>query len=163
MGLANTLPVFLDYNAGFNKTQVDQINTIVRTARRSFEDRAKQEQLTEPGLDKIISSKYGRVLDPKDYLYNKSFSLSFVLNPFGFELGGEYPLFETDKTIRSLSFEGSNSNTTPASSLSALGHIYISNNLSKPTVMFVVDTNDWPIDTHGNKVQYSVFIHGTVV
>lgn len=163
MGLANSLPVFLDNNAGFNKNQVEQINTVVRTARRFFENKATQKQLPEPDVEKLISSKYGRVLDPKDYLYNKTFSLSFILNPFGFELGGEYPLFETDKTIRAISFEGSNSYTRPANYLSNLGHIYVSNNFSKPTVMFVCDTNNWPVDGQGNKVQYSVFIYGNIV
>lgn len=163
MGLANTLPVFLDDFSGFTEQQVDQINIIVRTARRAFESKAKQNQKTEPVIEKISKRKYNRVLDLKDYLYNKSFSMSFILNPVGFVKDGEYPLFETDKQINFININGSNSETKPDKSLSGLGYLKVSYAMpDKPIVLFVCTTDEWPEDEQHEKVKYSAFISGTI-
>lgn len=163
MGLANTLPVFLDDFAGYNKRQVRLINLIVRTARRAFESKAKQKQKTEPVIEKISKRKYNRVLDLKDYLYGKSFSMSFILNPVGFVKDGEYPLFETDKNINFIHINGSNSETKPDKSLSGLGYLKVSYVTStNPVVMFVCTTDEWPEDEQHEKVKYSAFVSGTI-
>lgn len=163
MGLANTLPVFLDDFAGYDKKQVRLINLIVRTARRAFESKAKQKQKTEPIIEKVSKRKYNRVLDLKDYLYGKSFSMSFILNPVGFVKDGEYPLFETDKNINFIHINGSNSETKPDKSLSGLGYLKVSYVTSTNlVVMFVCTTDEWPEDEQHEKVKYSAFVSGTI-
>lgn len=163
MGLSKNTPVFLDASSGFNSKQIKQINLVIRIARRAFEAKAKQNQLSKPDIERLTISKYNRVLNLKDYLYNRNFSISFILNPIGFEEKGEYPLLETDKTVSVISIEGSNSETEVANSLSSLGYLKISNKGSLHNVIyFVCTTSDWPTDEDGNKVQYSAFISGVI-
>lgn len=162
MGLFNSVPLYLDNQSGYTLQQVTLINTIVRVARRAFEAKAKQVQLTQPKIEKLSAKTYNRVLDLRDYLYNKSFSMNFILNPVGFQKDGEYPLFETDYDITFLQMQGSNSDTKPDKTLGALGYLTISTVSLRPTVMFHCSTDDWPTDSGGNKVQYSVYISGVI-
>lgn len=163
MGLANTLPVFLDDYAGYDKKQVKLINIIVKTARRAFESKARQKQKPEPKIEKLSKVKYNRVLELKDYLYGKNFTMSFILSPAGFVRDGKYPLFETEHSISFISINGSNDDRKPAKTLSGLGHleVNISSNIN-PIITFVCDTDDWPVDEHGNMVKYSALITGTI-
>lgn len=159
MGLYNNIPVFLDETSGYNKSQVEKINTIVRTARNRFISIATQNVSELPKIEKFVTAKYNRVLDLKDYLFDKNFSISFILDPAGFAPGLEFPLFEFDGTITELHCEGSNSSDTPAKTLSSLGYLRID---TTKKVIYFKCVNDWPTDSSGNKVNYSVYIGGTI-
>lgn len=169
MGLYQNTPVFLDYNSGFTPEQVDTINVIVRQTRNRMITIAKQEQEEQPRVSKIVSAKYNRVLDLKDYKYGKHFSISFILNPASFEKGINYPLFEVnDKIISVFDYQnqqnvlcfvqGSNDPDRPYKSLSSLGYCYIDYSSVNPTIYFHL-SEDWPA-SQGRKIYYSVFISG---
>ena len=162
MGLYNNVPLFLDNNAGFTEAQVEKINLIVRTTRNRFLSQAKQNQLEKPTIEKFVTTKYNRVLNLRDYLYNKNFSVSFILDPAGFEPNISYPLFDFDYNIDYFHFEGSNSDELPAALLSSLGQITIDRTGQRPRMMFEKNSNAWPVDEFGNKVKYSVYISGKI-
>ena len=162
MGLYNNIPLFLDNNAGYNETQVEKINLIVRTARNNFISKAKQKQSEKPTIEKFVTTKYNRVLNLRDYIYNKNFSVSFILDPAGFELGNKYTLFEYDYDIDYFHFEGSNSDKVPAALLSNLGSITIDLSGNKPKLVFEKNNAPWPVDRYGNMVKYAVYIGGKI-
>jgi hypothetical protein len=161
MALANNVPVFLSPDSGYTPEQCNSINILVRTARRSFESKARQIQEDKPVVEKLITRRYGRVLEPKDYLYGKNFSLQFILNPFGFELDGRYALFETKHTIKSIQMQGANSSITVGMTITSLGHLYVGYLNNNQIVYFVCDTDDWPSD-HGIPTQFSVYMNGLI-
>ena len=161
MSLYKGVPVFLSSTSDYNKGQVDYINIIVRTLRRSFESKAKQKQKDAPKISHLAVSKYGRVLDLKDYFYLGYFSLSFILNPANFINGQQYGLFETKRNLTRFTAEGSHSDTTPTKSLGQLGHIVISKSGDTNIVSFVPDhVEDWPKDSNNNMLNYSVYFSG---
>lgn len=159
MGLYNNIPVFLDENSGYSKSQVEKINTIVRTARNRFTSIATQSTNELPKIKKFITAKYNRVLNLRDYLFDKNFSISFILDPAGFAPGLEFPLFEFEGTIMELHCEGSNSSDYPAATLSSLGYLRID---TTKNIIYFKCVNDWPVDSGGNKVNYSVYIGGAI-
>lgn len=162
MGLAKNVPVFLS-EGYYNKAQVDYINIIVRTIRRAFESRAKQKQKPKPSITHLTFGKYNRVLNLRDYLYNNIFAVSFILNPQGFVDGQSYSLFETSKTIKDFKIEGSNSDDVPAATLSNLGKISLSKNKMSTLISFIpTNMANWPIDSNGNLVSYSVYFSGEI-
>lgn len=162
MALSNNVPVFLDKVSGYNENQVNFINTLVRTSRRSFEAKAYQKMKSKPDVTHLAEAKYNRVVNFKDYLYNKYFTLSFILNPTGFVKNGIYNLFETKETIQTINAEGSNSDSVPAATLSSLGTIVMTNEGNKTIVQFKMTADNWPEDVDHNKVQYSVSVIGRI-
>ena len=161
--LYQNIPVLLDDRSGFTKAQVEQINIVARTARRAFTEKAKQKQKSQPLVEHLITKKYGRVLDLKDYLYTDRFSLNFVLSPVGFANNIWYPLFITEKTITSIELCGSNSENKVAASLTYLGHLDSKETSEGTEVYYVVDrAEDWPRDANNNMVNYSVYIGGSI-
>jgi len=161
--LYQNTPIFLTEDSGYNKKQCEQINVIVRTTRNRFISKAKQEQLGHPKIEKFISQKYNRVLNLFDFLYDKTFSISFILDSTGFEKNIDYPLFEfTEKNIISMAGEGSNSDLRTAINLSALGTFSIKKQNGIPTIYFTCLTDNWPTDESGKKIFYSVYIGGKI-
>jgi len=161
MGLFNNNPLFLSQSSGFNKKQIDYINVIVRTLRRTFEAKAKQKQKSAPKISHFTTAKYGRVLNFRDYYYLGYFSISFILNPANFANGQQYGLFETKNNISRYSVEGSHSDSVPTKSLGQLGHITVVKNNDTNIVSFVPDNmEDWPKDSDNNYVNYSVYFSG---
>lgn len=161
MAFYNNVPLFLSSTSGYNKGQIDYINVIVRTLRRSFESKAKQKQKDAPKISHLAISKYGRVLDLKDYYYLGYFSLSFILNPANFINGQQYGLFETKRNLIRFTAEGSHSDTVPTKSLGQLGHIVISKSGNNNIISFVPDhVEDWPKDENDNMLNYSVYFSG---
>lgn len=160
MPLANNVPVFLDDKTGWNHAQAEYVNILVKTTRRKFESKAKQEKESKPPVTHLVKNKYGRVLDLEDYKYRNYFTLSFILNPSGFVKDGEYSLFDTTYNIQYINLQGSNSPTVMAKSLSALGNLKIVEKGGYRTVVFVKNGEAWPVDGNGNMVQYSVTIGG---
>lgn len=154
--------IFLDELSGYDKAQTSFINTLVRTTRRRFEARAKQEQQVSPKIEKLTTTKYARVLDLKDYLYDKYFTLSFILNPANMVQLGTYDLFETPYNISNVSLNGSNSDKVPVMSLSALGHLNLIRRDSVNVIQFVRSMEEWPEDANGNPVQYSACMTGMI-
>lgn len=162
MGLYNNTPVFLTTDSGYSKEECELINVIVRTARKRFETKSKQEQLEKPEIEKFISSKYARVLNLLDYKYGKDFSISFILNPSGFANEIEYPLFEFDENVSFFNYQGSHDETNIARTLSSLGRIEISYKFDKPTFVFIpTDVEHWPRN-NDRLVAYSVYIGGKI-
>ena len=160
MALAPIVPVFLDKNAGYNEKQVNFINTLVRTSRRSFESKAIQKMKDKPKISHLAEAKYNRVLNFKDYLYNNYFTLSFILNPAGFVQDGVYNLFETNKTIVTLTGDGCHTDDQVRKTLSSLGNFQIVNEGNKKIIQFKVTSSDWPTDADNNLIQFSVCIVG---
>ncbi len=162
MAISNNVPVFLDSGSGFEKNQVEFINTLVRTSRRSFEAKAKQVMKPKPDITHLAEAKYNRVLDFKDYLYNDYFTLAFILDPTGFVKNGTYNLFETNKSIRFLNGDGSNSDVRIARALMNLGTFVTSFEGNKTIVQFKMTADDWPKDADDNPVKYSVCVWGRI-
>ena len=162
MGLANVVPVFLDGSSGFTDKQVETINILAKTARNSFTSKAKQKQLPKPEIKNIISSRYSRALDVKNYLYDKNFSIQFILNPYGMESGIEYSLFELENKVKTLQFEGSHSSSYPSKMLSSLGVIKYKVKDGKDMIVFECTSDDWPVDGNNRRVQFSVYIGGSI-
>lgn len=159
MGIANVVPVYLDKKSGWNESQVNEINKIARNLRFAFEQKARQKTKDKPQIEKFTVSKYARVLNLNDYLYNNYFSINFILDPAGFEAGITYPLLELMTNPSSFSFEGSNDDVSPYKLLTSLGTIKVEFIKDKPH--FVIEVKDsWPEDADHKKVKYSVYIGG---
>lgn len=159
MSLYNNTPYFLDSSSGYNEDQVNFINILVRTLRRKFESKAKQKKADKPIVTKLTLTKYNRVIDLQDYYYLGYFTLSFILNPQGMEKNGVYDLFETNHRIAHIALQGSNSETLPAASLSALGTIQVIRRADVYVIQFKRNELDWPKNGN-NLVQYSTSIKG---
>ncbi len=162
MGIANVVPVFLDESSGFTERQTETINILAKTARNSFITKAKQEQLSKPEIKNIVKSRYSRALDVKNYLYNTNFSIQFILNPYGMESGIEYSLFELENKVTRLQFEGSHSSSRPSKLLSSLGTIKYKVKDDKDMIVFECTSDDWPVDENNHRVQFSVYIGGSI-
>lgn len=162
MGIANVVPVFLDGSSGFTEKQVEAVNILAKTARNSFTSKAKQKQLPKPDIKNIISGRYSRALDVKNYLYDTNFSIQFILNPYGMESGIEYSLFELENKVKSLQFEGSHSSSYPSKMLSSLGTIRYKVKDGKNMIVFECTSDDWPVDENGRRVQFSVYVGGSI-
>lgn len=160
--IANIVPVFLDNGSGFTEKQIEAVNILAKTARNSFIAKAKQEQLPKPEIRNIVKSRYSRALDVKNYLYDTNFSIQFILNPYGMESGIEYNLFELENKIKSLQFEGSHSSTYPSKMLSSLGTIVYKEKDGKSMLVFECESDDWPIDENNRRVQFSVYVGGSL-
>ena len=160
MPLSKQVPVYLDDRSGWNHAQVEQINIIARTARNYFLSKAKQKQLGKPEIDRIIVSKWNRVLNLRDYTFQGTFSISFILNTDGLSKDITTPLFSIGKNVKSFQFEGSYSDELVVNSLSSLGKLSIEIVDAEPTFCFTPNTNDWPEDENHNRLQFSVFIGG---
>ena len=162
MSITNVVPVFLDQNSGFNDKQVEAINILAKTARNSFLAKAKQKQLSKPEIKNIVKSRYSRTLDVKNYLYGTNFSIQFILNPYNMSSGIEYSLFELENKVTRLQFEGSHSSTYPSKLLSSLGTIKYKVKDGKDMIVFECTSDDWPVDENGRRVQFSVYVGGTI-
>ena len=162
MPIANVVPVFLDNSSGFTEKQIEAVNILAKTARNSFVAKAKQEQLPKPEIKNIVKSRYARVLDVKNYLYNKNFSIQFILNPYNMSSGIEYRLFELESKVTRLQFEGSHSSTYPSKLLSSLGTIKYKTVDGKNMIVFECVSDDWPVDENGRRVQFSTYIGGSI-
>ena len=162
MSITNVVPVFLDQNSGFNDKQVEAINILAKTARNSFLAKAKQKQLPKPEIKNIVKSRYSRTLDVKNYLYGTNFSIQFILNPYNMSSGIEYSLFELENKVTRLQFEGSHSSTYPSKLLSSLGTIKYKVKDGKDMIVFKCTSDDWPVDENGRRVQFSVYIGGSI-
>lgn len=160
MPLANNVPVFLDDRAGWNHAQAEYVNILVKTTRRKFESKAKQEKESKPPVTHLVKNKYGRVLDLEDYKYRNYFTLSFILNPTGFVKDGEYSLFDTTYHIQYINMQGSFSPTDAVKSLSALGNLKIVEKGEYRTVVFVKNDEAWPKGADEKFLYYSVTIGG---
>ena len=160
MPLSKQVPVYLDDRSGWNHAQVEQINIIARTARNYFLSKAKQKQLGKPEIDRIIISKWNRVLNLRDYTFQGTFSISFILNTDGLSKDITTPLFSISKNVKLFQFEGSYSDELVVNSLSSLGKLSIEIVDAEPTFCFTPNTNDWPEDENHNRLQFSVFIGG---
>lgn len=160
--IANIVPVFLDNGSGFTEKQIEAVNILAKTARNSFIAKAKQEQLPKPEIKNIIRSRYSRALDVKNYLYDTNFSIQFILNPYGMESGIEYSLFELENKVKSLQFEGSHSSSYPSKMLSSLGTIRYKVKDGKDMLVFECTSDDWPVDENNRRVQFSVYIGGSI-
>lgn len=157
--LAKVIPVYLDEASGWNKQQVSEINKIARNLRFAFEQKAHQKMKEKPKIERLSVSKYARVLNLNDYLYNNYFSINFILDPADFEPGITYPLLELTTNPSSFSFEGSNDDTSPYKLLTSLGTIKVEFVGGKPH--FSIEVKDsWPEDADHKKVKYSVYIGG---
>ena len=124
--------------------------------------KAKQEQLPKPEIKNIIKSRYSRALDVKNYLYDTNFSIQFILNPYGMSSGIEYNLFELENKVKSLQFEGSHSSSYPSKMLSSLGTIRYKVKDGKNMIVFECASDDWPVDENNRRVQFSVYIGGSI-
>lgn len=162
MSIANVVPVFLDDSSGFTEKQIEAVNILAKTARNSFTSKAKQKQLPKPEIKNIVKSRYSRTLDVKNYLYNKSFSIQFILNPYNMSSGIEYSLFELENKVTRLQFEGSHSSTYPSKLLSSLGTIKYKVKDGKDMLVFECTSDDWPVDENNRRVQFSVYIGGSI-
>lgn len=160
--LAKVIPVFLDNGSGFTEKQIEAVNILAKTARNSFVAKAKQEQLPKPEIKNIIKSRYSRALDVKNYLYDTNFSIQFILNPYGMSSGIEYNLFELENKVKSLQFEGSHSSSYPSKMLSSLGTIRYKVKDGKNMIVFECASDDWPVDENNRRVQFSVYIGGSI-
>ena len=160
--IANVVPVFLDDSSGFTEKQVEAINILAKTARNSFVAKAKQEQLSKPEIKNIIRSRYSRTLDVKNYLYGTSFSIQFILNPYNMSSGIEYSLFELENKVTRLQFEGSHSSTYPSKLLSSLGTIKYKVRDGRDMIVFECTSDDWPVDENNRRVQFSVYVGGSI-
>lgn len=180
MSLSKVVPVYLDNRSGWNPAQVEQVNIIARTSRNYFLSRAKQEQLGKPDIERVVVSKWNRVLDLKDYAYMGIFSISFILNTDGLAKDVTTPLVSLGKKVKSYTlkadgneadtskekkiytfqFEGSYSDEIVPKSLSSLGSITIETVDSEPTFCFTPNTDDFPEDENHNRLQFSVYIGG---
>ena len=162
MGIANVVPVFLDDSSGFTEKQIEAVNILAKTARNSFTSKAKQKQLPKPEIKNIIRSRYSRTLDVKNYLYGTNFSIQFILNPYNMSSGIEYSLFELENKVTRLQFEGSHSSTYPSKLLSSLGTIKYKVKDGKDMIVFECTSDDWPVDENNRRVQFSVYIGGSI-
>ena len=162
MSIANVVPVFLDGSSGFTEKQIEAVNILAKTARNSFTSKAKQEQLPKPEIKNIIRSRYSRTLDVKNYLYGTNFSIQFILNPYNMSSGIEYSLFELENKVGRLQFEGSHSSTYPSKLLSSLGTIKYKVKDGKDMIVFECTSDDWPVDENGRRVQFSVYVGGSI-
>lgn len=160
MGLSNVVPVFLDNRSGWDKRQTETINITARTARNYFLSKATQKQLPKPEIERIVVSKWNRVLNLRDYAFSDTFSISFILNTSGLEKDVTSPLFSISKTVKSFSFEGSYSDEVVTQSLSSLGKLSIETLDGEPTFCFTPNTDNFPEDENHNRLNYSVYIGG---
>jgi len=160
--LANVVPVFLDDSSGFTEKQIEAVNILAKTARNSFVAKAKQEQLSKPEIKNIVKSRYSRTLDVKNYLYGTSFSIQFILNPYNMSSGIEYSLFELENKVTRLQFEGSHSSTYPSKLLSSLGTIKYKVRDGRDMIVFECTSDDWPVDENNRRVQFSVYVGGSI-
>lgn len=163
MALYNGTPVFLDYNSGWKPEQVDQINLIVRTARRRFEDKAKQKQEDEPLVEKIVSTRYGRALDLLNYKYDNVFSISFIFNVADMVTDGIYHILDLNESIMLQSQFGSSSDTTNPALLTSYGYFFVDEYLGNPAIYFKCEDDDFPVDSDNNRVQFSTFLGGYIL
>lgn len=159
MGLANSVPVFLTLESGWNEKQCKTVNVIARTIRNAFTSKAKQNQKDKPEVVRIVDTKYNRVLNLRDYYYNDYFSMQFILNPAGMAEGISYDLAELKANVSQLEWEGCHSSTNPNKFLSSLGTISVVERDGKHVLQFKCSSNDWP-ENDGNRVQFSVYIGG---
>lgn len=160
MGIANVVPVYLDNRSGWSPAQVEQINIIARTSRNYFLSKSKQKQLEKPDIERMVVSKWNRVLDLKDYAYMGIFSISFILNTDGLAKDVTTPLVSLGKNVNAFQFEGSYSDELVVSSLSSLGSLTIETVDSELTFCFTPNTDDFPEDENHNRLQFSVYIGG---
>ena len=163
MGLGKTIPVYLDKRSGFNKNQIDTVNAIARTTRRNFELKATQKQLDKPLVQRFLYKSTNRILDLRDYIYTDTFSISFILDPTGFEVDGRYLLFTTKYPVKSIFYEGSYDEFDV--NLNYMFSNMVSLEIDKVSgeyMFYVKVRQNWPVDTHGNKVQYNIFLGGRV-
>lgn len=161
MSIANVVPVFLDNRSGWDARQVETINITARTARNYFVSRAKQKQLGKPEIERVINSKWNRVLNLRDYAFQDTFSISFILNTSGLAEGVTSPLFSIGKNIQHFQFEGSYSDEVVTQSLSSLGKLSIEMIDGEPTFCFTPNTDNFPEDEDHNRLNYSVYIGGS--
>lgn len=161
MGFSNVTPVFLDDRSGWNHAQVETINITARTARNYFTSRAKQKQLGKPEIERIVNSKWNRVLNLRDYAFQDTFSISFILNTNGLARDVTSPLFSINKNVKSFQFEGSYSDEVVTQSLSSLGKLSIETIDGEPTFCFTPNTDNFPEDESHNRLNYSVYIGGS--
>lgn len=160
MGLANVIPIFLDYKSGWDKNQVELINKIAKNLRASFESKSKQKTKEKPQVKKFTVSKYNRVLNLSDYFYDNKFSINFILDPAGFEVGIKYPLLEIENVPSYFEYEGSNDDEAPYKLLGNLGTITIETINNSPHFVFT-PKEEWPEDESHNKLKYNCYIGGT--
>lgn len=96
--LSNNTPVFLDDESGFNAKQVELVNLLVKTARKTFESKAIQKQEGRPRVEVFASTTYPSVIsDVRNYKYLNQVCISFVTlaqNP-PLSVGMDLPLFES--------------------------------------------------------------------
>lgn len=161
MSIANVVPVFLDNRSDWTPVQVENINIIARTARNYFMSRATQKQLPKPEIERIVKSKWNRVLNLRDYAFQDTFSISFILNTNGLAKDVTSPLFSINKNIKSFQFEGSYSDEVVTQSLSSLGKLSIEILDGEPTFCFTPNTDNFPEDESHNRLNYSVYIGGS--
>ena len=176
MSLSKVVPVYLDNRSGWSPAQVEQINIIARTSRNYFLSKAKQELLEKPDIERMVVSKWNRVLNLRDYAYMGIFSISFILNTDGLAKDVTSPLVSLGKKVKSyetvedgvsnvktayvFQFEGSYSDEIVPKSLASLGSLTIETVDNEPTFCFTPNTDDFPEDDNHNRLQFSVFIGG---
>ena len=160
MGIANVVPVYLDNRSGWTSAQVEQVNIIARTSRNYFLSKAKQKQLEKPGVERMVVSKWGRILELRDYSCMGIFSISFILNTDGLAKDVTTPLVSLNRNVNAFQFEGSYSDELVVNSLSSLGSLTIETIDSAPTFCFTPNTNDFPEDENHNRLKFSVYIGG---
>lgn len=161
--LSSNTPVFLDDESGFNAKQVELVNLLVKTARKTFESKAIQKQEGKPRVEVFASTTYPSVIsDVRNYKYLNQVCISFVTlaqNP-PLSIGMDLPLFESPY-YAILSLSGGNPDGTvdikryfallPPERTSSGDYLY---------KLRCVET--LPLDSTGKEVQFTAFLSGVL-